>query len=100
MRPELAPICSSMGTWRSSSSARADAAPRSARMGGAIISESGGGIIPLRGATSSRNWGGFLRNQHTYAQGPVGAGVSRNSVLLTRIVPPTVDLEYQAWLSL
>jgi broad specificity phosphatase PhoE len=26
-------------------------------MGGAIISESGGGIIPLRGATSSRNWG-------------------------------------------
>ncbi len=26
-------------------------------MGGAIISESGGGIIPLRGAASSRNWG-------------------------------------------
>ena len=26
-------------------------------MGGAIISESGGGIIPLRGAVSSRNWG-------------------------------------------
>jgi hypothetical protein len=26
-------------------------------MGGEIISESGGGIIPLRGATSSRNWG-------------------------------------------
>ena len=26
-------------------------------MGGAIISELGGGIIPLRGATSSRNWG-------------------------------------------
>jgi hypothetical protein len=26
-------------------------------MGGVIISESGGGIIPLRGATSSRNWG-------------------------------------------
>ena len=26
-------------------------------MGGAIISESGGGIIPLRGATSFRNWG-------------------------------------------
>jgi hypothetical protein len=27
-------------------------------MGGAIISESGGGIIPLRGATSSRKLGG------------------------------------------
>ncbi len=26
-------------------------------MGGAIISESGGGIIPLRGAPSSWNWG-------------------------------------------
>src|SRR6516164_8901343 len=26
-------------------------------MGGGIISESGGGIIPLRGAQSSRNWG-------------------------------------------
>src|ERR1700722_16915472 len=26
-------------------------------MGGAIIAESGGGIIPLRGAASSRNWG-------------------------------------------
>src|SRR5580658_3084731 len=26
-------------------------------MGGAIISESGGGIIPFRGAASSRNWG-------------------------------------------
>ena len=26
-------------------------------MGGAIISELGGGIIPLRGAASSRNWG-------------------------------------------
>jgi hypothetical protein len=26
-------------------------------MGGEIISESGDGIIPLRGATSSRNWG-------------------------------------------
>src|SRR5271163_946158 len=26
-------------------------------MRGAIISESGGGIIPLRGAASSRNWG-------------------------------------------
>src|SRR5271163_1766573 len=26
-------------------------------MGGAIISESGGGIIPLRGAAPSRNWG-------------------------------------------
>ena len=26
-------------------------------MGGEIISESGGGIIPLRGAASSRNWG-------------------------------------------
>src|ERR1700692_531414 len=26
-------------------------------MGGAIISESGGGIIPLREAASSRNWG-------------------------------------------
>ncbi len=26
-------------------------------MGGEIISESGGGIIPLRGAASSKNWG-------------------------------------------
>ena len=26
-------------------------------MGGEIISESGGGIIPLQGAQSSRNWG-------------------------------------------
>jgi hypothetical protein len=26
-------------------------------MGGAIISESGGGIIPLRGTASPKNWG-------------------------------------------
>ena len=34
-------------------------------MGGEIISELGGGIIPLRGATIIPELGGgFLRNQH------------------------------------
>ena len=45
-------------------------------MGGAIISELGGGIIPLRGAASFRyegrhhsvTRGGFLRNQQLYLE--------------------------------
>ena len=37
-------------------------------MGGAIISESGGDIIPLRGAASSRNWGAASSGISTLAQ--------------------------------
>src|SRR6185312_6505565 len=37
-------------------------------MGGAIISESGGGIIPLRGAPSSRNWGRLPQESAAYVE--------------------------------
>jgi hypothetical protein len=56
-------------------------------MGGGIISESGGGIIPLRGAQSSRNWGTPSPGISTHGlidrlKAMRGAGESYNDVIL------------------
>ena len=72
-------------------------------MGGAIISESGGGIIPLRGATSSRNLGrlpqesAFTRLDCRWTikktptrskfQSPING--LRNQPLASRLAPPS-----------
>ena len=50
-------------------------------MGGEIISELGGGIIPLRGAQSSRNWGAASSAIST--QG----GQARGVILVFRRLP-------------
>ena len=55
-------------------------------MGGEIISELGGGIIPLRGAQSSRNWGAASPGISTWA-GPTFQPALRSSPLTIALRP-------------
>jgi hypothetical protein len=52
-------------------------------MGGAIISESGGGIIPLQtGGIIQELGGGFLRNQHPTTETTVSRATRQQIVCL------------------
>ena len=67
-------------------------------MGGAIISESGGGIIPLRGATSSRNWGAASSGISRRADGDLmGDGVNIAARLEGMAKPGAICLSEQAY---
>ena len=65
-------------------------------MGGAIISESGGGIIPLQtGGIIQELGGGFLRNQHTGLKKPVRARCASPRASLRSVFWVASDLS--AW---
>jgi hypothetical protein len=72
-------------------------------MGGAIISESGGGIIPLRGAASSRNWGAassgisIIRPERAVLSGEAGLVTALEKAFRDRKLSRSRATIGQAW---